>query len=65
MVGAGESVTGESCGSGVKVLDGGGLLSDFVACCLFLSYCGRKLSEREEFELVGESTNIGLGAGSL
>jgi hypothetical protein len=37
----GESVGGGSCGNGVNVLDGGGLLSDLVACCLFLSYSGR------------------------
>jgi hypothetical protein len=34
----GESTGWVSCGNGVKVLDGGGLFSDFVACCLFLSY---------------------------
>lgn len=33
----GECVGGVSCGNGVNVLDGGGLLSD-LACCLFLSY---------------------------
>jgi len=37
----GGSVGGRSCGNGVNVLDGGGLLSDLVACCLFLSYLGR------------------------
>ena len=37
----GEPVGGGSCGNGVNVLDGGGLLSDLVACCLFLSYSGR------------------------
>ena len=36
----GGSVGGRSCGNGVNVLDGGGLLSDLVACCLFLSYLG-------------------------
>ena len=36
----GEFVEGGSCGNGVNALDGGGLLSDFVACCLFLSYLG-------------------------
>ena len=41
----GESVGGGCCGSGVNDLDGGGLLSDFAACCLFLSCLGRKLSE--------------------
>ena len=61
----GESVAGGSCGNGVKVLDGGGLLSDFVACCLFLSYCVANCQKREEFEFVEESTNKGLGTGSL
>ena len=37
----GGSAGGRSCGNGVNVLDGGGLLSDLVACCLFLSYSGR------------------------
>jgi len=37
----GGSVGGGSCGNGVNVLDGGGLLSDLLACCLFLSYSGR------------------------
>ena len=32
-----ESAGGVSCGNGVNVLDGGGLFSDLVACCLFLS----------------------------
>jgi len=38
--GVGGSVGGRSWGNGVNVLDGGGLLSDLVACCRFLSYSG-------------------------
>lgn len=60
----GESDGGGSWGNGVNVLDGGGLFSAFVACCLFLSYLSRLI--RTEFRKGFErNTNESLGASSL
>lgn len=59
----GEYVGGESCGNGVNVLDGGGLLSDFVACCLFLSYFGRQLSETARVRALRKEYEQGLWRG--
>ena len=48
---AGESTEGVSRGNGVNVLDGGGLFSDFVACCLFLSYLSWFIRKRRALGL--------------
>ena len=61
----GESAGGWSWGTGVNVLDGGGLFSDFVACCRFLSYSSRFIRKEREFVPVDINTNESFGAGSF
>lgn len=53
----GESTGGESWGNGVNALDGGGLFSDLVACCLFLSYSSRFMRKQRRFRLCNKNTN--------